>query len=84
MDREGNPVVVECKQLAPSLKDIKQLQGYLQRLEQETGRSGIRGLLVHGGSRRVSSAVTSAAARDKRIALVFHQLDVHFDRTMAS
>lgn len=84
MDRDGNPIVVECKQQAPSVEDVKQLQHYLDLLKKETGSTGIRGLLVHGGSRRVSGSVSVVAARDKRITLVFHQLDVHFDRTVAS
>ena len=84
MDRDEKPVVVECKQHAPSIDDIRQLQHYLNLLEKEMERSDIRGLLVHGDSRRVSSPVAIAASEDKRIALVFHQLDVHFDKAVTS
>lgn len=82
MDRDQCAVVVECKQQAPSVKDVRQLQHYLDLWVKETGNPGVRGLLVHGGSRRIRADVAHLASRDPRISLVFHQLDVRFDRSV--
>lgn len=84
MDRSERPVIVECKQHAPSVADIRQLRHYLDLLENETGTKKVRGLLVHGGSRRVNDAVLAAVRQDNRLALVFHELDVHFHRSLGS
>ena len=76
-------MIVECKQEAPSIDAVAQLGHYLSLLAKETGRADVRGLLVHGGSRRVRDEVASAAAKDGRIALVFHELRVDFDGSRA-
>jgi len=79
LDRDGRPVIVECKQDAPSVDAVGQLGNYLTLLSKETGRDDVRGLLVHGGSRRVRQEVAKAAQADGRISLVFHELRVDFD-----
>lgn len=78
MDRMQRPVIVECKQGAPTPADVAQLTHYLDLLRDETGKKDVRGLLVHGGSRRVHASTTTACARDRRIELVFHELRVDF------
>lgn len=83
LDRVGRPVIVECKQDAPSVDAVDQLGHYLTLLAKETGRNDVRGLLVHGGSRRVRQEVADAAEADGRIALVFHELRVDFDGSRA-
>lgn len=83
MDRDMRPVIVECKQDAPTAADVVQLSHYLDLLHRETGRVDVRGLLVHGGSRRAHASAMKAAAQDARIQLVFHDLRVEFDATRA-
>lgn len=78
MDRDGRVVIVECKQGAPTPANIGQLQDYLRwmtELSPELGEP--RGILVHGGSRRVNAVVRDAAAV-AGIELVYHELDVQF------
>jgi hypothetical protein len=63
IDRKGIPVIVECKQRQPSAADLTQLRHYLRALEKETGRQA-RGILVHGGARKLLPEV-AAATRSK-------------------
>lgn len=77
MDPNEKPVIVECKQYAPSATDIKQLRHYVKQLEKET-RQKARGILVHGGSRKLSSDVISEAQRKPKIEVVCYKLDVEF------
>lgn len=84
MDRHNRPVIVECKQDAPTIADVAQLSRYLDLLGRETGRKNVRGLLVHGGSRRVHASTVAATAADGRIELVFHELRVDFDESRAA
>ena len=77
LDRGGIPVIVECKQYQPSVKDIHQLQHYLQRLREETGKTP-RGILVHGGSRKLRSEVRQAAEREPTVELVQYRVEVDF------
>lgn len=81
MDRDGCPVVVECKQNAPAVADIRQLQRYMRHVAEQTGNQDVRGILVHGGSRRVRAEVALAANRSKRVTLAFYQVDVRFERS---
>lgn len=77
IDRDSLPVVVEGKQAAPSVADIRQLRHYLARLRAETGKEP-RGILVHGGSRKLREDVRAEARRKPRVELVRYAIDVEF------
>ncbi len=77
MDSSQRPVIVECKQHAPTLADLSQLRRYMMLLEDETELSA-RGILVHGGSRKIDSKVSSAATKAPAIELVHYGLHVTF------
>ncbi len=77
LDRKEQPVLVECKQGQPTVRDLVQLRQYLARLRKETGQSA-RGILVHGGARKLRNDVRAAAARQPRIELVQYRVDVEF------
>ncbi len=81
VDRTGAPVIVECKQGAPTSADIRQLRRYMTRLQRETGRQA-RGILVHGGARKLRAEVRRAAAARPRIQLVQHTLEVGFSPSL--
>lgn len=79
-DSDGTPVLVECKQHAPSIADVDQLLTYrsLFVANQDWAATGAaRAILVHGGSSRVHVSVAEYA-RDSGIELVYHQLRVDF------
>jgi hypothetical protein len=80
IDESGKPVVVECKQDAPNLGHLKQLRGYMSKIAKDTGKAP-RGILVHGGARRLRSEVRREADRHPKIELVQHNLDVVFSRS---
>jgi hypothetical protein len=80
IDREGNPVVVECKQGSPVIADIDQLQGYRDRVQEETGREA-RGILVHGGSRNLRDDVRRRVETDPKLEVVQYSLGVQFARS---
>lgn len=77
LDRRDNPVIVECKQHAPTLDNLKQIRGYMAHLETETGMKP-RGILVHGGSRKIDALVSREAAKKPVVELVHHSLRVEF------
>lgn len=77
LDREGRSVIVECKQYAPTQADCDQLRRYLKLLREETG-SEVRGILVHGGSRKLRQDIAIYAAKSPAIEIVRYQLDVEF------
>ncbi|MBI3045629.1 MAG: DUF91 domain-containing protein [Betaproteobacteria bacterium] len=79
-DETGTPVVVECKQDAPTLSHLKQLRAYMAQVAKDTGKTP-RGILVHGGARKLRSEVRGEAGRKPRIDLVQHNLDVVFSRS---
>jgi Domain of unknown function DUF83 len=79
-DRDGSPVVVECKQGNPAVDYLKQLRHYMKLLEKETRRSP-RGILVHGGARKLSAEVAIAARQKPRLEIVRYSLDVDFARS---
>jgi RecB family endonuclease NucS len=79
-DRDGAPVVVECKQYGPSVADIQQLRHYMAALENETGRAA-KGILVHGGSRVLHRDVRAEAARSPAVDIIAHRLRVDFDQS---
>lgn len=80
LDREDNPVIVECKQHAPTIADINQLRHYLKLLNEETGRLP-RGFLVHAGAAKLRSDVSAHALREPGVEIVRYSLDVDFVRS---
>lgn len=78
VDRDGRPVVVECKQGPPTPADVRQLRQYLRRVRKEIGRQPPRGILVHGGARKLRDDVRRLAASRPRIQMVQHKLEVGF------
>lgn len=76
-DKANRPVIVECKQHAPSIYDIAQLRHYMQRLKQETGQTP-RGILVHGGAAKLPDPVMVEALREPLVEIVNYGLEVHF------
>ena len=79
LDRQERPVIVECKQGQPTLADIEQLRGYLISLQKEKNVSA-RGILVHGGAKKLHDDVQRAAGRKPAIEVVQHRLQVDFSR----
>ena len=76
-DRSGIPVVVECKQGSPTVENISQIRHYMERLYAETEIKP-RGILVHGGARKLRPEVAKAAKENPRIEIVQYTLDVDF------
>jgi len=77
LDRDNQPVIVECKQEALTLKHVKQLQHYTQLLKKETGKP-VRGFLVHGSARQIHPKVSRIVKRIRNIDIVQYQLGVEF------
>lgn len=77
LDRDEKAVIVECKQGQPTVENIKQLQNYIRHLKKETDKEA-RGILVHGGSRRLHRDVKEAAQKAPAIEIVQHALKVEF------
>lgn len=75
-DREHIAVIVECKQHQPGVNDIQQLRHYLKRFQREEGQKA-RGILVHGGARKLRDEVRRAARSKPIVELV--QFDVRVD-----
>jgi hypothetical protein len=78
IDRNGKPVIVECKQGSPTRNHLKQLRGYMKLLQKETGQKDVRGILVHGGSRKLSQEVIMAATLTPQVEIVQYLLRVDF------
>jgi hypothetical protein len=77
---EVGPVIVECKQGYPKVEHIKQLRRYIKDAEKKlSGGELARGILVHGGPRRVNSDVLFEAKKKPRIDLIRYSLDVNFE-----
>src|SRR3989442_1577598 len=57
---------------------IQQFRGYMKRLQSETRRREIRGMLVHGGARKLRSDVIRAASLRPRVEVVQYRLQVDF------
>jgi len=79
-DRDGVPVIVECKQRQPSVENVRQLQHYLKEF-QRAERQKVRGILVHGGARKLRSDVRRAAAKKPAVELVQFSVGVDFYRS---
>lgn len=79
-DRNKIPVIVECKQSTPTVEHLDQLRRYMKHLRKET-RSSVRGILVHGGARKLLADVAGAARKNPKIEIVQYSLDVDFARS---
>lgn len=80
-DRNSGLVVAECKQNAPSLNDLDQVDGYRKRIQEERPELGpARALLVHGGASRVHPEIAKRA-RELGIELVYFELQVNFSES---
>jgi len=79
IDRKSTPVVVECKQGAPTLENIRQLQGYMKHVHRETEKQA-RGILIHGGAQKLREDVRRECERDGRIEIIQYSLGVEFAR----
>ncbi len=86
LDRDGNIVIIECKQGAPSLQHVEQLRGYMRNAEKlRTGLKigkNIRGILVHGGARKLSPEVRAESKRVPQIELVQFSVSVGFTASL--
>jgi hypothetical protein len=86
LDRDGNIVIVECKQGAPSLPHVEQLRGYMKNAEKlRTGLKigkNIRGILVHGGARKLSLDVREESRRAPQVELVQFSVSVGFTASL--
>jgi len=80
IDESGTPVVVECKQDGPTLGHLRQLRAYMAQVREDTGRTP-RGILVHGGARKLRDDVRRDARSRPSVDLVHHNLDVEFSRS---
>ena len=78
LDRDERPVIVECKQGMPNPENLRQLRGYMKALQKETGRKDVRGILVHGGARKLRHEVVKAAAFAPQVQIVQYHLNVDF------
>ena len=77
IDGKDNPVVVECKQDAPTLANIRQLRGYTKRFQKETGKKS-RGILVHGGAATLRKEVHRNVKSVPWLNVVRYSLHVDF------
>lgn len=78
-DRSNVPVIVECKQGNPTVDHLNQIRNYMRRLHEETGIAP-RGILVHGGARKLPFEVAVAALQDPKVEIVQYSLGVDFVR----
>ena len=79
LDRDEMTVIVECKQGQPTVADIEQLRRYLRHFLKET-KLNARGILVHGGSKKLRADVDAAATEPPKIEVIQHRLEVEFSR----
>jgi RecB family endonuclease NucS len=79
LDRTNHPVVVECKQYAPTIADLAQIRHYMQLLKLETDEDP-RGILVHGGATKLYAEVVQAADANPPVEIVRYDLDVEFTK----
>jgi len=77
IDRADRPVIVECKQHQPTVENIKQLRHYLIQYSKDFGESA-RGILVHGGARKLTTDVQREVKREPVVEVVQYRLDVDF------
>jgi RecB family endonuclease NucS len=80
VDETEKPVIVECKQHSPSIENIEQLRGYMNKIQQETGKNP-RGILVHGGSQKLNPAVHDFARSYEDIEIINFRVNIDFRRS---
>jgi RecB family endonuclease NucS len=80
IDKNEVPVIVECKQQEPTRDNIKQLLHYLKKLTEETDKAP-RGIIVHGGSAKLSPEVKEFLIKFDNIEIVSYRADVEFIRS---
>ena len=85
LDRLNNIVIVECKQEAPTIANIQQLRRYMYNAEKlkpglRVGKR-IRGLLVHGGARKLEAHVRRESLKSPAVELVTFSVNVGFSRS---
>lgn len=78
IDRAGLPVVVECKQGPPTVDAVRQLRNYMKLLSVETNLV-TRGILVHGGSKKLAATVAADASQSPVVEVVQYVLQVDFN-----
>jgi RecB family endonuclease NucS len=81
LDRDDNLVVVECKQHGPTVADIAQLRGYMAKAGKLAPGKLVRGILVHGGARKVSEGALSKSRAEPAVELVQFEVHVGFARS---
>jgi hypothetical protein len=77
IDRNETPVVVECKQDTPTVEHVRQIRKYMKHVRRETGKRP-RGILVHGGARKLLRDVSREINQKPRIEVVQYSLKVDF------
>lgn len=77
VDSTGKPVIVECKQNQPTVENIQQLRHYINRLQVETNQKA-RGILVHGGARKLRNDVRNEAKVKPIVELISYSVEVDF------
>jgi hypothetical protein len=85
LDREGNPVVVECKQGPAEVGHVRQLRGYMTNMEKLLRDKGdgrmVRGILVHGGARKLAEDVRRECEKAPAVETVRYHASVDFARS---
>jgi len=76
IDEREQPVIIECKQHAPTVKDINQLCQYMAWLEKEISKKP-RGILVHGGAQKLTKVI-NREAKKAQIEIVSYRIMVDF------
>ncbi|HZF00934.1 MAG TPA: endonuclease NucS domain-containing protein [Methylomirabilota bacterium] len=79
-DKFGQAVIVECKQNQPTVQDVQQLQHYLNKFKDEEGQEA-RGILIHGGARKLREEVRQAAKKKPTVELVQFNVGVDFSKS---
>jgi len=83
IDKKNRPVIVECKQNAPTVQDVRQLRHYISLFMEEVGEMP-RGILVHGGASNLSSEVVQEVRKAPLVEVVNYSLEVHFRSSLAT
>jgi hypothetical protein len=80
IDGHDQAVIVECKKGSPSVKDISQLKHYLKKYRRKYKKT-VRGILVHGGARKLQDDVSQKAQKAK-VELVQFNVKVDFSKSV--
>lgn len=78
IDADGIPVLVECKQGAPTRENLTQLRRYMNQFRRLTPKDIARGILVHGGAATLRDDVRRQVEKDSSIKVVRYSLGVNF------